>query len=82
MRNELVGRCEVVREVLRLNENRLFPSQPKPRQILVNRVNEFGPCASDIDVLDAHQEATAGALGFVVRNDSRQRMASVQQTIR
>ena len=61
-RAQLFERRFVVGAALRLDQHRLVPVEPEPAQVLVDAVDELGPAARLVEVLDPEQElAAAGA---------------------
>ena len=75
-------RRAVVVEMLGLPPDRLFPCEPEPGEILVDRRLEFRPAARRVDILDAQQQAPAGRPRHVEVEERRQRMAEMQIAVR
>jgi hypothetical protein len=70
--------CPIVRHVRRLVADGPVPSEAEPGEILQNRLGEGGPAARVVDVLDAHQEAAAGAARLPPGEDGRIGRAQMQ----
>src|ERR1700722_9306138 len=69
-------------EMCGLPPHRVFPGNAKPRQILINRVLEFRLAARGVDILDAQQEASAGAIREVEIQQRRVSVAEMQIAVR
>ena len=52
-------RCRVGRATLRLHQHRLGPLEPEPFQVREDAVDELGPAARLVEILDAQQELAA-----------------------
>ena len=76
------GSHPVVVEVLRLVQDRLFPLQPKPGQILEDGLDIVGSGAVDVDVLDPKQKTPAKTARHLEPGQRRQRVAEVQLAVR
>src|SRR4051794_37215559 len=79
---EFRERLAVGIEVLRLPPRWLFPRDPEPREILIDRLLELRPAAARIDILDAQQESSAKRARHLEIDQRRERVAKMQIAIR
>ena len=56
---ERVERSLIGGGALRLDEDRLVPVEPEPAQVLEDAVDELGPAAGLVEILDPQQEFAA-----------------------
>src|SRR5438067_2487044 len=59
LRPQLLERFGVNGAAMRLNEQWLIPLEPQPDQVLIDAVDELGPAARWVEILDAQQELAA-----------------------
>ncbi len=77
------GRCRLVEcEPLRLTHDGLFPGEAEPGEIVEDLRDEFLAAALAVDVLDAQEEAAAETAGHVGADESGQRMAEMELSVR
>ena len=64
---------------LGLDDRRSVMGQPQPGQILEYAVDELGPAAAGVEILDAEQEFSPAGTGMGVAERRRKGMAQVQE---
>ncbi len=64
--------------MLGLDADRSVPVEPQPGEILADRRGEFRPTSAAVDVLDAQEEAAAGAPRGLPADQRRMGVAEVQ----
>src|SRR5258708_7461183 len=74
--------CRIAYEMVGLPLARMFPGEPEPSQVLVDRGFVFGSAPRRVDVLDPQQETPVGPGRHVEIQDGRQRMAQMKIAVR
>ena len=79
---KLVERVLVQVRTLRLHHRRLVPLKPQPAQVFEDAVDELGPAAAGVEILDPEAKAAAARPGMGMTKRGREGMAEMQPSRR